>query len=187
MRRFAAVSIGLIIAALGACGTPKPPSAFEEAFDDEERPWQEVETQLPAKPADADIVPFEVSGGTSYHFGIDTKSLSIGTDDVYRYTLIATSAQGARNVSYEGIRCETSQKKVYAIGRADGTWVKSRSAAWAPIVDVGINRQDAALLREYFCPDGYAARTPREVFARMGRRLPSSEATSDQVGTIQAH
>jgi hypothetical protein len=181
--RFALVSVA--IAALAACAEPKPPSAFEEAFDDDARPWQEVETQIPAKPADRDIVPFQVSGGTDYAFGIDAKSLSIGTDGVYRYTLVATSRQGARNVSYEGIRCETAQKKIYAIGRSDGTWVRSRSAAWTPIVDVGINRQDAALLHEYFCPDGYAARSGKEVFERMGRRAPSSEGQSDQVGTVQ--
>ncbi len=173
------------IGALAACAAPKPPSAFEEAFDDETRPWQEVETQMPAKPMDADIVPFQVSGGTDYRFGIDARSLSIGTDGVYRYTLVATSRQGARNVSYEGIRCETAQKKVYAIGRSDGTWTKSRSAAWQPIADVGINRQDAALLREYFCPDGYAATSGKEIFARMGRRTPSSEGQADQIGTIQ--
>jgi hypothetical protein len=177
--------LALACVLVAACAAPKPPSAFEEAFDDETRPWQEVETQLPAKPLAADIVPFQVSGGTDYRFGIDAKSLSIGTDGVYRYTLVATSSQGARNVSYEGIRCETGQKKIYAIGRSDGTWTKSRSAAWTPISDFGINRQDAALLHEYFCPDGYAARTAREVFARMGRRLPSSEVTADRIGTIE--
>jgi hypothetical protein len=172
----AAVLVALL---LSSCADPKPPSTFEEAFDDDTKPWIEVETQLPPKPVDADLVGFAVSGATSYRFGIDPKSLTIGTDDVFRYTLVAISPQGARNVSYEGIRCQTDQRKIYAIGRPDGTWVRSRNAAWTKIEEVGNNRQHAALEKEYFCPESYAARSPKEIIDRMKIRSPSSEGRSD--------
>ncbi len=172
----AAAAIAIVLA---ACGTPKPPSAFEQAFDDDTKPWNEISTQLPAPPDPARLVRFEVSGGTQYDFAIDPASLDIGSDGVFRYTLVATSRQGSRNVSYEGIRCETAQKKIYAIGRTDGTWVRARNAQWTEIENLGVNRQHAALQREYFCPDGYAARKPDDVIARMRPIIPPSEASFD--------
>jgi hypothetical protein len=169
---------GLVVAALlAACAEPKPPNAFEEAFNDDTKPWVEVEAQLPPKPADADLIGFAVSGATSYRFGIDSKSLSIGTDGVYRYTLVAISAQGARNVTYEGIRCATDERKIYAIGRPDGNWARARNAAWTKIEEVGNNRQHAALEKEYFCPESYGARNTKEIIDRMKIRSPSSEGS----------
>ena len=163
-----------------ACTTVPPPNAFESAFEDETKPWQELQTQLPAAPNAADLVPFQVSGATQYKFALDAKSIDIGSDGVFRYTIVAVSAEGARNVSYEGIRCLTSEKKIYAIGRSDGSWSRSRSAAWKRIQDVSLNRQDAALEDEYFCPGGYAARDRAEVIGRLRPRLAPSETTFDQ-------
>lgn len=180
-RRAGRIATILSVAAfVGACTPPKPPSAFEEAYDDEAKPWVEVQTQLPAPPNAATLRSFAVSGATQYRFEIDPKSLTIGTDGVFRYTLVATSPSGVRNVSYEGIRCEKGEKKTYAIGRSDGTWVRARNAAWTPIEDVNLNRQHAALEKEYFCPEGYAARDVKDILARMTPRLAPSEASYDQ-------
>lgn len=182
-RRAAAAIVALTAAALlSGCAEPKPPSAFEQDFDDVEKPWKEVESQLPPPPIDANLVGFSVSGATQYRFQLDANALSIGTDGVYRYTLVATSPQGVRNVSYEGIRCETHEHKLYAVARTDGSWVRARNAAWQPIVDISLNRTNAALDREYFCPDGYAARDTKTIIARMQPALAPSEATYDREG-----
>ncbi len=156
------------------CSSTKPPSAFEQDFDDDTKTWKEIQTQLPAAPREEDLMGFGVSGASSYYFAIDRKSLAIGSDGVFRYTLVATSPQGARNVSYEGIRCATREKKIYAIGQSDGTWTKARNAAWARIVEVGNNRQHAALMKEYFCPDGTAQQKMSDVLDRFKRRLPTT-------------
>lgn len=163
-----------LVAMIAACTPPKPPSAFETDFDDQTKSWQEVVSALPPAPLDRDLVTFGVSGGTQFHFAIDAYTLSIGSDGVFRYTLVVTSPQGARNVSYEGIRCESAEKKIYATGRADGTWVRARNAAWTPIEEVGVNRQHAALMKEYFCPDAYPARTTADVLSRLRVTLPST-------------
>ena len=160
--------------ALAGCTTPKPPSAFEQDFDDDTKTWKEVETQLPSIPKEADLMPFPVSGASAYHFSVDRKALSIGSDGVFRYTLVAVSASGVRNVSYEGIRCETSERKTYAIARDDGTWTRARNAAWTPVLEVGNNRQQAALMKEYFCPDGSAQQKLPDVVRRLEKRLPST-------------
>ena len=176
-KRSAVVGIGLLLAVLASCADVKPPSAFEQAFDDDTKPWQEIQTQLPAAPQDANLVYFAVSAGTPYRFAVDATSLAIGSDGVFRYVLVATSPQGARNVSYEGIRCESHERKIYAIGRTDGSWARSRAAAWLPIEDVSSNRQHAALMKEYFCPDDYPARNPAEVLARMRVRVEPTNTT----------
>lgn len=172
-RRRRVIAIAAMVV-LGACTTPKPPSAFEQDFDDPAKSWQEIQTQLPPAPSEDDLVVFGVSGGTQYRFALDARTLAIGTDGVFRYVLVATSPQGARNVSYEGIRCQSGEKKIYATGRADGTWVRSRTAAWTRIEEVGNNRQHAALMKEYFCPDAYPARNVAEVLGRLRVRLPST-------------
>ena len=41
-------------------------------------------------------------------------SLTVGTDGVVRYTVVVTSPAGARNVNYEGIRCDTYEWRLYA-------------------------------------------------------------------------
>ncbi len=106
---------------------------------------------LPAAPAKESLLPFYVSPSTTMSFAIDATSVSVMADGVVRFTLVVTSTEGARNVSYEGIRCKTAERKLYATGIADGTWSASRNNAWSQIRDVGANRQYAALYKDYFC------------------------------------
>ncbi len=48
---------------------------------------------------------------------VDTKHLSVGKDEVVRYTLVARSNSGASNVSFEGIRCTLNgDYKIYGYG-----------------------------------------------------------------------
>ena len=158
-------------ALLVGCGSLKPPSTFEQEFEERAKSWEEMQTRLPAAtPKDADLLPFAVSGATTYTFLIDRTSLSKGTDDVFRYTVVARSPQGARNVTFEGIRCETREKKLYATGRDDGTWSRARNSAWQPIEEVGNNRLQAALMKEYFCPDGTSGTTIPAIIERMKAR-----------------
>jgi CNP1-like family len=166
--RCALVAATLVVGTFVAgCASEKPPSAFEEAFNDDTKEWKELETQLPAPPGPRDLMSFPVSGATSYRFAVDAKSLSVGTDGVFRFTLVATSPSGTRNVTYEGIRCDTHEKKLYAIGRSDGTWTRARTAKWMRIEEVGNNRQHAALEKDILCPDGYNARSPEQIIARL--------------------
>lgn len=126
-------------------------SRFEEDFDDGEKAWQEIAIQLPAAPIAENLLPFYVSATASQSFALDSKSLTLGTDGVIRYTLITSSAAGAKNISYEGIRCESFEKKLYAFGQPDGTWSRSRRDKWEPIVRNAANRQHATLAQDYFC------------------------------------
>jgi len=126
-------------------------------FESDDKPdWKEGEVRFPPYPAPADLLAFDVSSSATASFFIDAKSLSLADDGVVRYTLVVRGAGGAENVTYEGIRCETAERKLYAIGRSGGEWVRSGNDAWAQIADNAFNRQHAALFKDYFCRPGEA-------------------------------
>jgi len=142
-------------------GFAKGPADYElllerknEGLTFDERPWQEVEAALPAPPQEANLLPIEVDQLTQNRFYVDDASLAYGSDDVIRYTMVVVSPAGARNVSFEGMRCKTAERRIYAFGRVDGSWSKARSNAWVRIEGGNINRHHAALYRDYFCSTG---------------------------------
>ncbi len=106
---------------------------------------------LPPAPVKENLLPFYVSPIASLTFAIDAKSLTLTEDGIFRYTIVITSASGASNISHEGIRCSTLEKKLYATARADGSWTPASQNAWSQIRDVGANRYQAALARDFFC------------------------------------
>lgn len=150
---------------LSALVTTSAQAADEEASKE----WQEVEVQLPASPKAEDLLNFYQSGTQS--FGIDGKSLSVAKDGTVRYTLVATSSSGVKNISYEGIRCETYEKKLFAFGRSDGSWSRSRRDGWDKISETATNKQHHILYKEYFC-DGatLAGKAPLLLDRLHGRR-----------------
>ena len=141
-----------ILALLGvlACGSVNA----EEEEEYESRQWSEVDVRLPAAPRQESLFPFYVTATTENRAFIDAASLTVGSDGVVRYVMLIVSPQGARNVTFEGMRCETRERRIYASGRADGTWSKSRNDAWMPVRDDRSNRYHAVLLANYFCPVG---------------------------------
>lgn len=142
-------------------------SRFEEDFDDKDKPWQEIAVQLPPAPQPENLVPFYVSATATQSFAIDTRSLTVGPDGVIRYTLVATSDSGAKNVSYEGIRCATYERKLYAFGRSDGNWSRSRRDQWERISSNAANRQHAALAKDFFCEEKMVAGTADDMLRRI--------------------
>ncbi len=161
-------------AALMAVAGAHAQSQFEQDFDDKDKPWQEVEVQLPAAPKADNLVSFYVSPTTTQHFAIDVSSISLGSDGVVRYTLVATSSTGARNVSYEGIRCQTFERKLYAFGRDDGHWSRSRRDQWERIYDNAVNRQQAALAQDFFCQETMVAGKAEDMVARLRNKKSMS-------------
>lgn len=161
--------------ALAFCATAAhAQSQFEEDFDNAYKPWQEIAVQLPAAPKPENLLQFYVSPIATQTFAIDTSSITVGTDGVIRYILVATSPAGARNVSYEGIRCQTHEKKLYAFGQPDGGWVRSRRDRWEPIQSAQANRQHAALANDYFCQNLTIMGDAEEMVDRIRYQRPLS-------------
>lgn len=148
---------------------------FDEDFDDETKPWQEIAVQLPPPPAAENLLPFEVSATATQSFALDAKSLTVGADGVIRYTLVTTSPAGARNVSYEGIRCASFEKKLYAFGHPDGSWSRSRRDQWQRIVQNAANRQHAVLFKDYFCDSSTVAGNAQQILDRIRHQRSLSD------------
>lgn len=136
--------------------------------------WEEVALQLPAAPKTDALLPFAIMPKTSQSFSIDPNALTLGTDGVVRYTLVAQSRTGASSISYEGMRCDTFEKKLYAFGRADGSWSRARQDAWQPIFKNGANRQHVTLAQDYFCSDGHVAGDAAQIIDRIRNGRPLS-------------
>lgn len=143
------------------------PSVAAEEEDYMPKRWQESEVSMPAPPARERLQAFYVSATTENRFMLDPETISVGSDGVVRYVLVVESAAGARNVSYEGIRCESAERRLYAFGRADGSWSPARRKLWLPIQGNSLNRQHAALYAEYFCPNGAIVRNADDARAAL--------------------
>ncbi|MGI4846936.1 MAG: CNP1-like family protein [Janthinobacterium lividum] len=177
----AVVALPLLLAAGANALAQSKGGAFDhipvsEDFDDAEKTWQELSVQMPPQPVAANLLPFYTNPTATQTFAIDGSSLSIGADGVVRYVLVATSEYGARNVTYEGIRCETSEQKLYAIGHEQGSWSRSRNDSWKPIRSSASNGGQAALYNDYFCDTGLVNGKVADIVGRLrkGRQVRSS-------------
>lgn len=170
------VLLALLATGTGSVAAQVPsPSHFEEDFDDANKQWQEIAVQLPAAPKMENLLEFEVSNTTTQTFAVDAKSISVGEDGVVRYILVSRSPSGAKNVSYEGIRCETWERKLYAFGHKDGSWTRSRRDQWERFTGTVANRQHATLARDYFCQSGRIEGTVDQITRRLRDRQRLSD------------
>ena len=124
---------------------------FEYDFDNE-KPWLELQAQLPSYPQNDNLLAFSVSPVNTNKFFIDAKSINVGADGVVRYTLVIKAAGGAVNTTFEGIRCDKRMVKQYAYAGTNGVWVKARDPKWNDIVFKEYNRQHHVLYDDFFCP-----------------------------------
>lgn len=162
---------------IGLCLPLAAWAGWEFEFDfDNEKPWQELQAKIPAYPKLDDAIEFFVSAGTDNKFYIDPSSIEVGEDGVVRYTLIVRSAAGAMNVSYEGIRCSSHEKKTYAFGSGKGEWSRNKYSRWSPIKYEDRNRQHHMLYDDFFCPGFIIVKDTREaIFALKAGIHPRAE------------
>lgn len=116
----------------------------------EEKKFKEIEVVLPSYPEDSGLLQFLPRRNSENHFYIDRNSVSIGADRVVRYSAIVKSPSGALTTSYEGMRCKTSEYKVYAFGIKNGEWTTSHDAQWRKIPKMSGDFR-FALYKDYFC------------------------------------
>jgi hypothetical protein len=122
----------------------------------------ELPLQLPAPPKPGDLLEFEPGRPATLRFYIDPASLSVGTDAIVRFTVVVRGEGSASNVSYEAIRCKTRERKVFAYGRADGTWSEVRAPQWTTISGLNSDGYRFVLYENYFCPSRQIIASARE-------------------------
>jgi hypothetical protein len=141
---------------------------FEHDFE-QDKAWVEVAAQLPAYPKTENLLPFAVSSATPNRHFIDAASISVSEDKVIRYTVVIEAAGGAKNVSFEGLRCESGERRLYAYGHPDGTWSKARNAGWEGIKMRSLLSYQKALFEDHFCRDGIRIRNREEAVKSLRR------------------
>ena len=137
---------------------------YEQGVEYEEPgPWKELGHALPPYPDDDDLIklPEASSSADSFTYFIDEKYFAITADKVLHYTVVAESETGARNVFFEGLRCDTGMYKIYGYGTADGKVSEIRKPAWKYVSESRAQRYRYDLSRFFFC-DAYGFPVTRE-------------------------
>ena len=138
------------------------PSPFEYDFDANTKAWSELQNLLPPYPRRENFVAISLGNRSSNRFYVDYNSVSADLDGVVRYGVVVESPSGAQTVSFEGMRCETGERKIYAFGHPgkDGgsTWQRNRYARWEAIQGRTLNDIRSELYRHYFCTVNGTAR-----------------------------
>ncbi len=160
------IAIGLLASVFMANAALADPVKLN---DIEEKPWQEFETQIPGFPAERNLIEFYVGPTEHNRFFVDGSTINVGTDGIVRYVLVLKTSGGASNVSLEGMRCDTLELKLFALGRDDGSWSKVANPQWRPIENKLINQHHAVLSRDFLCPAGHAPRDAADARAALRR------------------
>ncbi|HEU4350689.1 MAG TPA: CNP1-like family protein [Burkholderiales bacterium] len=164
MKRLAAAAC--IVAA--ACGHTEEKSDWEREHE-KSLPPSENEVSLPAYPRDRDLIEFSAGPTRDFRYFIDGTSITVGSDGIVRYTLVARSAEGVENVSYEGMRCSTGELRVYALG-GERVW-RATPGAWRPMQPGSMQPWHRVLYREYFCRYREPVASPEQaIYALRGAR-----------------
>lgn len=136
--------------------------------------WKEIEAPRPPPLRTSGLVALEVPG-SSLRFGVDPASVSVGSDGIVRYVIVAASGSGAVNAMYEGVRCSTGEVKVYARHNPDSGWVPARNADWQVLQAVPHSRHSLQVARTGACighgPNGNAAQIVRDLRSGVDRRF----------------
>jgi len=138
-----------------AAVSAQPKSDWER--EQEERNWREAEAALPAFPQQGNWGQFYADAASGFRFYVDRSSIAVGPDRIVRFALLALSPLGPKNISFEGLRCDKREHRIYAIGRTDGSWSR-REGSWR----LGMQRWQIELRAEFFCPKGFAIASPAE-------------------------
>jgi hypothetical protein len=139
------------VAALTALPAMAQWKDWDYDLDQEKKPWAEMQARLPAYPKPENLLTLDLGSNTANRYFVDAASVSVGDDEVVRYTLVVKAGGGATNVSFEGIRCKTKEFRIYAFGHANNQWSRARNPGWREIQAREINGYHFALRHDYFC------------------------------------
>ena len=109
-----------------------------------------------------DLISLEIPG-SALRFGVAPGSVSIGSDRIVRYVVVATSASGVVNAIYEGIRCETGDFQVYARHTPDSGWVAAKEPLWRSLHAQPTSRHSLLIARTGACVGRGANRSATQV------------------------
>jgi hypothetical protein len=135
--------------------------------DIEAADWKEEAVPPPPAFDAGKLLTFDVSQASSLSYGVDPATLRISKDGVLSYVMVATSASGARNVLYEGIRCTTGEVKTYARYGPSGNWTPVAQPEWRSMFDNMPSRHALAFARAGACDNAAQASSVNELVRQL--------------------
>ena len=153
MRAIACAALLLLCGCGTRFGGPASGAEWDREAVDAKPVVREDAVVLPPYPQAADLVEFEVGARGSHRYFLDVRTLDVGKDGVVRYAVVVRTAGGASSTGYEGIRCASYEKRVYAVGHPQGKWIEAKRSVWEPIQSGRRNEHQDVLYKEFFCPD----------------------------------
>ncbi len=173
-KRFAGILLGLLLSVVQS-GQAQPNLDLKESEQgflsspDTELPRSDP-INFPHAPRDADLVrldPELIDG--PYEYFIDRASVSMGSDEVLRYTVVLESKTGVRNIFYEGIHCATSEFRTYAYAAKTGDFKPLASKAWRKLKSTGPYDYRRLLAERYICDQNGWALDEEQVRKRIAQ------------------
>jgi len=160
--KFKSVSIFAAVLLLGLS------NSVWSQFAVDEPEWKESDVPPPPALDASKLVGLEVFPNSLLAYGVDPASISITqSDGVVRYVMVATSASGARNVMYEGIRCSTGEFKTYARYSADGKWNLVSDPQWRSMFGNMPSKHFLRLAKAGACDNAAPATSVKEIVSRL--------------------
>lgn len=114
-----------------------------------------------------ELQTYEVPQPSSGTYQIELNSLTLGSDEVIRMVLVQTSTTGVQNVSFEGVRCKTGERKLYAFLKSDGTWNEYHQARWQAIQNFASAKHIVTLAKNFLCAGGGAWGSVKDIQYRL--------------------
>lgn len=130
--------------------------------------WKELDVKPPATFRIDNLVPIEMPRYVSVKVGVDPASLTISSDGIVRYVVVALSGSGNINAAYEGIWCRAGEVKTYARAGNDGVWDAVPNPEWKKLSDSRPSMHALALARQGAC-DGrsIAGRSAEDILRKL--------------------
>jgi hypothetical protein len=144
-----ALALAQWLAPLGLCAMAALQPAQAQILFERDQNWTEAE--VPPLPAydTRDLIPVEGPAASSLKFGVDPKTISIGPDYVVRYVIVM-QGPAAITAIYEGIRCQSGEKRVYARRNGDSPW-ETVKEEWQPLRQSSGSRYAWNMARDGVC------------------------------------
>ena len=105
---------------------------------------------------------------SNLRFGVDPASVSLGSDGVVRYVVVASSSTGAVNALYEGIRCSTAEVRLYARHNPESGWVLLSDGEWRSLHQTLPSRHSLVLARTGVCAGGAPNQSTAQIVRDLG-------------------
>jgi hypothetical protein len=130
--------------------------------------WREMDAPPPPALQSGGLVPLDMPP-SGLRFFVQPDSVSIGSDGIVRYVVVATSSGGAVNGIYEGLHCDKAMFRTYARHNPDQGWV-SVNTQWRPLFD-GSNsaRHNIVMARTAACIGNGTNTTPAQIIRDLSR------------------